>query len=106
AELRALQDLRYQGPEPEHHLGAAAGWRGAGLPEYVKAVAGRVGRRREVGGREGSGVFVVGLSRGWPQREIDYRRQMIRPGRLEQAGGVDRHRPLAEHMVDAEAGKA
>ncbi len=34
-ELRALQDLRYQGPEPEHQLGATTGWRGAGLRQYV-----------------------------------------------------------------------
>src|SRR4051812_27734569 len=35
AELRALQDLRHQGSEPEHKLGAAAGRRGSGLPEDV-----------------------------------------------------------------------
>ena len=35
AELRALQDLRYQGPEWEHHLGAARGRRRAELPEHV-----------------------------------------------------------------------
>ena len=31
AELRPLQDLRHQGPEPEHHLGAARGRRRAEL---------------------------------------------------------------------------
>ena len=31
AELRPLQDLRHQGPEPEHNLGAATRWRGTGL---------------------------------------------------------------------------
>ena len=35
AELRALQDLRHQGPEPEHQLGAARRRRRAELPEYV-----------------------------------------------------------------------
>ena len=35
AELRPLQDLRHQGPEPEHHLGAARGRRRAELSEYV-----------------------------------------------------------------------
>jgi electron-transferring-flavoprotein dehydrogenase len=35
-ELRPLQDLRHQGPKPEHQLGAAAGRRGASLSEYVE----------------------------------------------------------------------
>jgi electron-transferring-flavoprotein dehydrogenase len=35
AELRPLQDLRHQGSEREHHLGAAARRRGAGLSEHV-----------------------------------------------------------------------
>ena len=35
AELRALQDLRHQGPEPQHHLGAAGGRRRAELSQYV-----------------------------------------------------------------------
>ncbi len=35
AELRPLQDLRHQGPEPEHHLGAARRRRRAELSEYV-----------------------------------------------------------------------
>ena len=35
AELRALQNLRHQGSQPEHRLGAAAGRRGSGLPEHV-----------------------------------------------------------------------
>ena len=35
-ELRPLQDLRHQGPQPEHQLGAAAGRRRAGLSKYVK----------------------------------------------------------------------
>ena len=35
AELRPLQDLRHQGPEPEHQLGAAARRRRAGLSEHV-----------------------------------------------------------------------
>src|ERR1700728_4827172 len=35
AELRPLQNLRHQGPQPEHHLGAARRrWR-AELSEYV-----------------------------------------------------------------------
>src|SRR5471032_2243729 len=36
AELRALQDLRYQRPEAEHCVGTAGGWRWAELFEYVK----------------------------------------------------------------------
>ena len=35
AELRPLQNLRHQGPQPEHHLGAARRRRRAELPEYV-----------------------------------------------------------------------
>ncbi len=35
AELRPLQNLRHQGPEPEHHLGAARRRRRAELSEYV-----------------------------------------------------------------------
>ena len=35
AELRPLQDLRYQGPEPEHHLDGAGRRRRAELPEHV-----------------------------------------------------------------------
>ncbi len=35
AELRPLQDLRHQGPQPEHQLGAATRRRRAGLPEHV-----------------------------------------------------------------------
>ena len=35
AELRPLQNVRHQGPEPEHHLGSARGRRRAELSEYV-----------------------------------------------------------------------
>src|SRR5215475_9626282 len=35
AELRALQDLRYQGPESEYYLGSARRRRRTELPEYV-----------------------------------------------------------------------
>src|SRR5262249_53180105 len=35
AELRSLQNLRYQRPQPEHHLGAARRWRRPELSEYV-----------------------------------------------------------------------
>src|ERR1041385_4079371 len=35
AELRPLQNLRYQGPEPEHHLGHSGGRGRAELPEHV-----------------------------------------------------------------------
>ena len=38
AELRPLQDVRHQGSEPKHHLGAARGRRRAELPEYVSSV--------------------------------------------------------------------
>ena len=34
-ELRALQDLRHQGPDPEHQLGRPAGRRRTELPEHV-----------------------------------------------------------------------
>lgn len=34
-ELRPMQDLRHQGSQPEYQLGSAAGWRRAGLSEYV-----------------------------------------------------------------------
>ena len=39
AELRPLQDVRHQGPEPEHHLGAARGRRWPELSEYVRVSA-------------------------------------------------------------------
>ena len=39
-ELRALQDLRHQGSQPEHQLGHAAGWRRAELSQHVGARAG------------------------------------------------------------------
>ena len=39
AELRPLQNLRHQGSEPEHHLGAARRRRRAELSEYVIARA-------------------------------------------------------------------
>ena len=43
-ELRPLQDLRHQGPQPEHRLGAAGRRRRAELSEHVSAVsAGRIG---------------------------------------------------------------
>ena len=45
AELRPLQDVRHQGPEPEHQLGAAAGRRGPGLPEHVAPRRRRAARR-------------------------------------------------------------
>src|ERR1700760_1616928 len=38
AELRALQDLRYQGPQPQHHMGAARGRRRAEIFKHVKGV--------------------------------------------------------------------
>ncbi len=34
-ELRPLQDLRHQGPESKHYMGAAGGWRRPQLPKYV-----------------------------------------------------------------------
>jgi electron-transferring-flavoprotein dehydrogenase len=37
AELPALQDLRHQGPEAEHHLGHARGRRRPQLPQHVSA---------------------------------------------------------------------
>ena len=41
AELRPLQDLRHQGSEPEHHLGAARRRRRAELSEHVTCVVNR-----------------------------------------------------------------
>ena len=38
AELRPLQDLRHQGPDPEHQLGGARGRRRAELSEHVRSV--------------------------------------------------------------------
>jgi hypothetical protein len=38
-ELRPLQDLRHQGPQPEHHLDHADGRRRAELSQHVTAVA-------------------------------------------------------------------
>ena len=55
AELRALQDLRYQGPEPEHQLGGARGRRRAELSGHVRL---RIGSRRA---REAE-------DRAWPSR--------------------------------------
>ncbi len=40
AELRALQDLRHQGPDPEHRLGDAARRRGPGLQRHVAGIGG------------------------------------------------------------------
>src|SRR6185503_7964357 len=37
AEVRPLQNLRYQGSEPEHYLGPARGRRRTQLPQYVSA---------------------------------------------------------------------
>ena len=37
AELRPLQDVRHQGPEPEHQLGHPGGRRRAELRQYVTA---------------------------------------------------------------------
>ena len=42
AELRPLQNLRHQGPQPEHHLGSARRRRRAELPEYVACAGGPV----------------------------------------------------------------
>jgi len=39
AELRALQDLRHQGPDAEHRLGHARGWRRPELFGHVKTIA-------------------------------------------------------------------
>jgi electron-transferring-flavoprotein dehydrogenase len=43
-ELRALQDLRHQGPDPEHRLGHAGRRRRAELPEHVSGMPARVAR--------------------------------------------------------------
>src|ERR1700752_4297281 len=45
-ELRPLQNLRYQGPEPEHRVGAARGRGRAELPEYVKDLFLVIARQR------------------------------------------------------------
>ena len=41
AELRALQDLRHQGPDAEHRVGHAGRWRRTELSEYVTGRAER-----------------------------------------------------------------
>ena len=41
AELRPLQNLRHQGPQPQHHLGAAGGRRRAEIFEYVMSGSAR-----------------------------------------------------------------
>src|SRR5690606_470661 len=38
-QLRALQDLRHQGPVRDHHLGHSGGWLRAELPEPVGAAS-------------------------------------------------------------------
>ena len=43
AELRALQDLRHQGPDAEHRVGHAGRRRRAELPEHVNAVESVIG---------------------------------------------------------------
>ena len=48
AELRPLQDLRHQGPDPEHQLGRPRRRRRAELSEYVASAA-RAARRRSPG---------------------------------------------------------
>ena len=45
-QLRALQDLRHQGPVRDHHLGHAGGRRGAELPEPLSGATASRGRRR------------------------------------------------------------
>ncbi len=45
AELRALQDLRHQGPGAEHHLGGARGRRRSELREYVTPQASSTRKR-------------------------------------------------------------
>src|ERR1700689_52216 len=45
AELRPLQNLRHQGPEPEYHLGPARRRRRAELSEYVTLPLPRFRRR-------------------------------------------------------------
>ena len=39
AELRPLQNVRYQGSEPEHHVGLPRGWRGPELRRNVSRIA-------------------------------------------------------------------
>src|SRR5262249_29996904 len=48
-ELRALQDLRHQGSEPEHRLGRARGWRRPELFRHVSGCCIRGERGKETG---------------------------------------------------------
>ena len=70
AELRPLQNLRHQGPEPQHHLGAAGGRRRAEILEHVSAVP-RLGhdtatpRVRMVGTAQRRGIPLLA---GGPQK--------------------------------------
>jgi hypothetical protein len=51
AELRALQDLRHQGPDPEHRLGHAGGRRRAELQRHVTRPRRRPSLRASAGRR-------------------------------------------------------
>jgi hypothetical protein len=55
AELRPLQDLRHQGPDPEHRLGAARGRRGPDLRRHVKETS-----------MENPPIEVLTAARLWP----------------------------------------
>ena len=46
SELHPLQDVRHQGPQPEHQLGGAAGRGGPGLQRHVDLVTSPDERRR------------------------------------------------------------
>ncbi len=66
-ELRALQDLRHQGPQPEHHLDHAAGRGRAQLSQHVgqrgRLTKSSAGNRRR-GGRWGKPRIALGRARG------------------------------------------
>ena len=59
AELRPLQNLRHQGPQPQHHLGAAGGRRRAEIFQYVIAVPSRWPRYRHMA------ILLVSHRRRW-----------------------------------------
>ena len=81
-ELRPLQDLRHQGPEPEHRLDHAAGRRRAELSQYVSTRAAKPARS---GARCGAactlpcGAHALGLRRRFREEHTPRRETRLMP---------------------------